>query len=205
MNISLLELWPELGGSKLHKHGRQYRGNAFWRDGDGLNISIDPIENRWFDFVTRNGGGGLTLVELALNLRRSEALTWLEQHDFIKPLNENTKQARKAIQHEGQKIADYYSALKAALMEYRRALTDLQRILQPRYTQSEELANELFETAHKLHRLDETLDWLAETPTRDLLRAYRACRPSPIPHEGREFAAEIDRIASSLLEVKRAQ
>ena len=68
-------VWVALGGAEL-KRGR---GRAFWRDGDGYNVSVDEDKGAWFDFVTGAGGGILDLVETVLGCDRRSASQWIRQ------------------------------------------------------------------------------------------------------------------------------
>ena len=73
---SILEVWASLGGGPL-RHGR---GVAFWRDGDGFNVSLDETKNVFFDHAHGEGGGVLMLIETVLGCDRPAALRWLAQH-----------------------------------------------------------------------------------------------------------------------------
>jgi hypothetical protein len=70
--VRISEVWAALGGPKL----RRMRGPAFWRDGDGLNVSLDDSRGVWHDFVTDQGGGVLDLVIQARGGNRADALRW---------------------------------------------------------------------------------------------------------------------------------
>jgi hypothetical protein len=80
-DIPILDVWWALGGPEL----RHNRGRAFWRDGDGLNVSLDPDRNLWHDFVTQVGGGVLKLVQTVLGVDKAGALRWLEEQGFLEP------------------------------------------------------------------------------------------------------------------------
>ncbi len=68
--IRISEVWAALGGSPL-RHGR---GRAFWRDGDGYNVSVSDDKNCWHDFVSGDGGGVLNLVQKVRGGSRADAL-----------------------------------------------------------------------------------------------------------------------------------
>jgi hypothetical protein len=70
---SINEVWAALGGARL----RGNRGQAFWRDGDGFNISLDFGKGVWYDFATHEGGDVFSLVETALGCDFRGALRWL--------------------------------------------------------------------------------------------------------------------------------
>jgi hypothetical protein len=78
-SVPVIDVWLALGGGEL-RHGR---GRAFWRHGDGLNVSLDSDKQVFYDFATRTGGGALRLVETAAGCGRREALAWLEARGFI--------------------------------------------------------------------------------------------------------------------------
>ena len=68
--IRISDVWAALGGSPL----RRGRGRAFWRDGDGYNISVSDAKNCWHDFVSDEGGGVLDLVQKVRGGSRADAL-----------------------------------------------------------------------------------------------------------------------------------
>jgi hypothetical protein len=65
---NVAEVIRDLSGPEVI-HGRC---RAFWRGGDGRNISVDG--ERWFDHVTGRGGGPLQLAEEALG--ETEGRRW---------------------------------------------------------------------------------------------------------------------------------
>jgi hypothetical protein len=70
--LGITDAWVALGGPPL-RHGR---GPAFWREGDGYNVSICAAKNVWRDHVTGEGGGVLHLIEAVLRIDRRQALAW---------------------------------------------------------------------------------------------------------------------------------
>jgi len=70
---SITAVWRALGGGPL-RHGR---GQAFFRDGDGWNISLNGEKNCFYDHAAGEGGGVLRLIEVARGCDRAEALRWL--------------------------------------------------------------------------------------------------------------------------------
>lgn len=72
----LLAVWSGLGGGAL----RNNRAPAFWRDGDGNNVALDPAGGRWFDHAAGSGGGVLDLVQTAKGCDRREALAWMAEN-----------------------------------------------------------------------------------------------------------------------------
>src|ERR1039458_1865723 len=70
--VKISEVYQALGGPEL----RGMRGPAFWRDGDGLNGSMDDSRGIWHDFTTGDGGGVLDLVVKVRGGNRADALRW---------------------------------------------------------------------------------------------------------------------------------
>jgi len=89
--LSLCDVWTALGGGPL----RAGRGLAFWRDGDGLSVSLQSDKRAWFDHVTATGGGILALVETVLGCDRRAALEWLADNFGI-ATTERTPEERRA-------------------------------------------------------------------------------------------------------------
>jgi hypothetical protein len=71
--IKISAVYQALGGPKL----RHNRGPAFWRAGDGFNVSLDDGGGLWHDFTTDEGGGVLDLVVQVRGGSRATALRWL--------------------------------------------------------------------------------------------------------------------------------
>lgn len=70
----IVQVWAALGGGHL----RSNRGKAFWRNGDGDNVAVNPERQGWYDFSAGVGGGVLDLVCVALNNpSRRAAVQWL--------------------------------------------------------------------------------------------------------------------------------
>ena len=77
---SITDVWTALGGGEL-RHGR---GKAFWRDGDGDNVSLDDDRGVWYDHARGTGGGMLSLIEIVLGCDRRDALRWLAGHHNVR-------------------------------------------------------------------------------------------------------------------------
>jgi hypothetical protein len=76
--IRISEVWIWLGGPALRRAGEgSHRGQAFWRRGDGLNISLRDDRNVWYDHRDGHGGGVLDLVVLIRGGSRADALRWI--------------------------------------------------------------------------------------------------------------------------------
>jgi hypothetical protein len=71
---NITDVWHRLGGGEL----RNGRGRAFWRVGDGLNVSVDCERGLWRDFVSGDGGGVLDLIATVRGGTRADAAKWLE-------------------------------------------------------------------------------------------------------------------------------
>ena len=67
-------MWRALGGGELQHN----RGRAFWRNGDGLNISLDDSKGAYYDHARGTGGGVLDLLQLVRGGSRAEAMEWLK-------------------------------------------------------------------------------------------------------------------------------
>jgi hypothetical protein len=71
--VRISDVYRALGGPRL----RGMRGPAFWRDGDGLNVSMDDARGVWHDFTTDDGGGVLDMVVRVRGGSRQDALRWV--------------------------------------------------------------------------------------------------------------------------------
>jgi hypothetical protein len=67
------EIWVALGGGEL----RGNRGQAFWRGGDGYNVSLDVERGIWHDFVSGAGGDVIALIQAVQQSGFKEAVAWL--------------------------------------------------------------------------------------------------------------------------------
>jgi hypothetical protein len=115
-DVRILDVWGALGGNDL----RRGRGRAFWRNGDGFNVSLDAKRGLWHDFVTGEGGGVAALVQAARGCDRREALQWLEAEGFVEP-RVSTPAARRAYaiarEHGRQQSADVVAWHRARCFE----------------------------------------------------------------------------------------
>ena len=71
-HVRITEVWRALGGGEL-RHGR---GQAFWREGAGYNVSLRDDRNVWHDKRDDIGGGVLDLVVRVRGGNRASALRW---------------------------------------------------------------------------------------------------------------------------------
>lgn len=76
--VRISDLYRWLTGTEARRTGKEtWRARATWRNGDGLNISLDDSRGVWHDFVTSTGGGLLDLVVTVRGGTRQEALHWI--------------------------------------------------------------------------------------------------------------------------------
>lgn len=71
--VNISTVWRALGGGQL----RGRRGQAWWRGGDGWNVSLDDRGGVWYDHREGTGGGVLDLIQHVRGCTRREALLWL--------------------------------------------------------------------------------------------------------------------------------
>lgn len=93
-------VWEALGGPSLTIRNGRARAKAFWRDGDGLNVSIDVTHNAWHDHVTGDGGRCLELAIAVLG-DKQEALrlladTFPAEGTYTPPTGEDRRAAEYA-------------------------------------------------------------------------------------------------------------
>jgi hypothetical protein len=74
--LAITDVWQALGGPSLAIRNGRARTKAFWRNGDGQNVSIDVHHNVWHDHVTGDGGRCLDLAAAVLGSRQ-DALRFL--------------------------------------------------------------------------------------------------------------------------------
>jgi len=130
--LSLCDVWTALGGGPL----RAGRGLAFWRDGDGLSVSLQSDKRAWFDHVTATGGGILALVETVLGCDRRGALEWLsdrygiarsertpsERRDYSRRLELARLAAAAIVERRDDYLSDLRTASSLLLAEYHRLI-----------------------------------------------------------------------------------
>ena len=116
------EIWIALGGGAL----RYGRGRAFWRDGDGFNVSLSDAKGTWYDHARGEGGGVLDLIGIALQCSRADALKWLAEWSGM-PLLTTTPQQRveyaairQAATAEAQQLLSWRDGLLEVLREQRK-------------------------------------------------------------------------------------
>ena len=96
-------VWSALGGGRLISS----RGVAFWRKGDGYNVSVNSERQAWYDFAAGVGGGVLDLVCVALNeTSRKDAMQWLiDTFNLESAAASETPQERRARKLRREHIA----------------------------------------------------------------------------------------------------
>jgi hypothetical protein len=72
-SVKISQVWQALGGPAL----RRGRGVAFWRQADGLSVSLNDAKGTWYDFPAGESGGVLALVSRIRRGDRQESLRWL--------------------------------------------------------------------------------------------------------------------------------
>lgn len=120
--LSIADVWQGLGGGPLL---RNRRGIAWWRGGKHLSVSIDSAKGLWHDHAAGAGGGIVSLVEVALQCSRAQALDWLRDFSGT-PRQEWTPQERRefgrrraAAEHEAQALAEWRTGITEAVQSYR--------------------------------------------------------------------------------------
>lgn len=110
--LDIMAVWRALGGEAL----RGKRGKAFWRDGDGYSIALDPAKGMWFDHRDARGGGALALVETALGCNRRTALGWLETNCGLDPKRPLSADEYRTYRYE-RDDAEHFGIAARALAE----------------------------------------------------------------------------------------
>jgi hypothetical protein len=75
--IRISQVYHALVGKEPRRTGSTtFRAAAIWRDGDGLNVSLNDARGVWHDFTANEGGGVLDLVIRIRGGTRQDALRW---------------------------------------------------------------------------------------------------------------------------------
>lgn len=125
---SITRVWAALGGGPL-RHGR---GKAFWRGGDGFNVSLQEQRGGWRDFPRNTGGGILDLIVAVLGCDRRAALSWLADHEGVtlddNPLSPAERRAwaqrRARAEQQARELAAWRNNYLACLRERRNSYWD---------------------------------------------------------------------------------
>ena len=100
-DVNIVAVVRALGGPEP----RSGRLRAWWRDGDGLNVAIDPTKGQWYDHARGEGGGVLSLVRSVMLVDDAGALAWLTGNGFLEDRPRETKGRRD--EDRGPVIARY--------------------------------------------------------------------------------------------------
>jgi hypothetical protein len=99
-----------------------------WRDGDGLNVSLDDNRRVWHDFVTDEGGGVLDLIVQIRGGSRQEALRWLADfagmiidHPLTRVERERYRRQSAVAEREANDLVRWRDGLLEALRQARDA------------------------------------------------------------------------------------
>ena len=132
--VRITQIVEALGGKVRHK-----RCQAFWRKGDGWNVSLNDDKGTWFDHARGEGGGVLDLVQRIRGCDRKEALQWVADFAGV-PLESGLTQEQR------REYANRVRAAKAetqVFVQWRGQLLERWR----------ELRNDYFEIYHDARRL----------------------------------------------------
>jgi hypothetical protein len=181
--VSIVEIWHALGGGEI----KQRRGRAFWRKGDGWNISIDAHKQCWYDFVAAKGGGILDLVETVRECNHADAIEWLRKftgtprRDVTEVERERYRQRKQRADTEAQALVRFDQRISETLHEYEHLNFHLfhhlkWRILNADYSNDEELVAlmiEAEEAEEKYLRGERARDLWRSASHADILEIYR--------------------------------
>lgn len=120
--IDIKTVWTALGGGRL----RHERGRAFWRDGDGLNISLNSDKAVFYDHASGRGGGVLDLVQTARACNRKESLEFTADLAGVK-LDNESPECRQQRRTEFKQAARGAERLRAFRDRCLKALSDYER------------------------------------------------------------------------------
>jgi hypothetical protein len=185
-SLSIVEVWYALGGGEI----RHKRGRARWRNGDGWSVSLNNDKNVWFDFVANQGGGILSLVQVALGCDRKTAFQWLA--DFAGVTLERLTpeegrdyaRRRNAAEAEAAALVEWHTQMVNALVEHRNLALGLYHadkcsILRGDYetdTELDLLMDEAEQVEEAYERDDTALDVWHNASWDDLLVLFRERR-----------------------------
>jgi len=179
----------EVLGVKLDRTRR--RAIATWREGKNFNISLNDEKNVYHDFVTGEGGGLISFVQLVRGCDKKEALQWLAGFAGV-PLQEMNQAERReynrrraVAEHEAHQLTAWRDGLVGAMRErrnlYFRAYHRARKYIQTRGLDSpaHELAADCYDIYEQRYQvLDQEIDELLAKPWSELLLRFRAERGS---------------------------
>ena len=149
-DLDIHQVWAALGGGPL----RGNRGRAFWRDGDGWNITLDRSKGAWYDQRDHIGGGIVALVELTIGVDRRAALAWLGVNFGVTSISP-TSTYSLAERREFARRREQARAVAERLIERRDEVFDMIREAKRKKLEEYHLLNR---AAHEV----EDIDLLAE-------------------------------------------
>jgi hypothetical protein len=128
--VHISDVYQALTGTKPRQAGiGRFRARAIWRDGDGYNVALDDGRGCWYDHVTGEHGGVLSLVQVVRGGTKQESLRWtadlagIELTDRPLTLMERERyRLQKAIaDREGADVVAWRDGLVSTLREHRNA------------------------------------------------------------------------------------
>jgi hypothetical protein len=127
--VRISHVYEALTGEKPRRTGAgKYRARAVWRNGDGLNVSLDNSRNTWFDFRDGCGGGVLGLIVQVRGASRQKALRWLADfacmsidHPLTRAEREQYRRQSATAEREATELVWWRDGLLEALRHARDA------------------------------------------------------------------------------------
>lgn len=194
--VNIRDLWEDLGGGPLHASGDEFRGAAFWREGDNQNaVAIKPETNQFYDFTAGAGGGPWELAAAARGITVPEAGRWIAEK-----YNQEAQQAPvySAIRATELKEAP---AWRVGFLEYAdRRLVELKGQLEESYGNPKIDQKDIGERIHLLTAYETRLKGIAPEGYA-VAEEYRAHKrvdqewSREILQEGRESVAQARQIS----------
>jgi DNA primase len=175
----------EVHGVKLDRTKR--RAVATWRHGKNFSISLNDDKNVYHDFVTGEGGGVVSFVQLIRGCDKKQAVQWLADFTGI-PLHEMNETERREYGRRratAEREAHLLTAWRDGLVATMRSRRDLyfhgyhraRKYIQTRGLDSPaaHLAIDAYEIYEQRYQeLEEQIDELLQKPWPALLEQFRA-------------------------------
>jgi hypothetical protein len=117
-SVQLTQIWRILGGGEI----RRGRSRAFWRNGDGWNVSLDDKKGSWCDYARGERGGIIDLVIKIHGGSRQDALRWVASIAGIEISDRRLSASERVAWAEDRRSVQRY--LPAARL-WRRAAVDV--------------------------------------------------------------------------------
>lgn len=154
---SISRVWRALGGGEL----RRGRGQAWWRSGDGWNVSLNDRGGVWYDHRDGVGGGILDLIRFVRGCSSREALLWLA--DLLHVTLDNNPLSPEMQQRYQRALRDAPSLARAAALWWAEQREFLERMKAEALDRGDLFA--LASLAHEHYRL-------GQLSSDDVIRAY---------------------------------